>query len=86
MTQNVYDFSELTELAQTTATDCMTQALGCSSKEKLKTIKNNLTPQNILREIGNEDYTPNKCPDWIHNICESLIDKVIYNSNYFQYL
>ena len=43
-------------------------------------------PQNILLEIGNEEYTPNKCPDWIHNICESLIDKVIYNSNYFQYL
>jgi hypothetical protein len=49
MTQNVYDFSELTELAQTTATDCMTQTLGCSSKEKLKTIKNNLMPQNTNR-------------------------------------
>jgi hypothetical protein len=24
----------------------------------------------------NVKYTPNKCPDWIHNICEAVIEKV----------
>eukprot|EP01035_Chromulina_nebulosa_P009762 gene9762-13170_t len=62
MTQNVYDFPELVDLAQTTATDLMTQTL------------------------GNEEYTPNKCPDWIHNICESVIEKMRIASPNFKYL
>jgi len=70
MTENVFDFSQLVDLAQATGMECMAQTLGFK----------NFFAGNILYMTyiiaDNVKYTPNKCPDWIHNICEAVIEKV----------